>query len=112
MGQKSGNFRAVMTGKTYYQLESLEAMHIENHYVCASCWGTLITQRVKPEERLFKVICKKCGEDRGFVTREYAEKRRGESKVEAVEVRRNLGKVLGLKEKPIDLEKTIEKLWN
>lgn len=101
-----------MSGKNYDELESLEAPHIERDYVCAVCWGTLITQRADIKERLFKVVCPNCGEDKGFVTRTYVERRRAENGMEAVEAKHNLGKALGIKEKPLNLEKTIKKMWN
>ena len=100
-----------MQGDKYNELESQQAAQIEAHYVCAQCWGTLITQHVKGEGRLFKVLCPNCGEDRGFVTRDYAEKRRSDNKVEAVEAKHNLGKILGLPEKPFDREKVIDQMW-
>jgi len=100
-----------MQGKRYDEMTSLEATHTERFYVCAQCWGQLITQPSKGKHRCFSVFCPNCGEDRGFVTREYAERRKAEDHAEALEVRRNLGKQLGIEIKPIDVDQVIKDLW-
>jgi DNA-directed RNA polymerase subunit RPC12/RpoP len=100
-----------MQEKRYDELESQEAARIEANYVCAQCWRTLITQRVKGPERMFKVFCPKCGEDRGFVTRDYVERRKAENKLEAIEAAHNLGKILGLTEKPFNRDEAIKSMW-
>ena len=100
-----------MNGKKYNELESQEAAHIESECVCSKCWGTLITRRVKGKERLFKVVCPKCGGDQGFVTKEGVERRKTENKLEAIEAKHNLGKILGISEGPFDRKKEINKMW-
>jgi DNA-directed RNA polymerase subunit RPC12/RpoP len=101
-----------MQGKPYDELTSIEAQHTERNYVCAQCWGQLITQPSKGKGfKAFKVICPGCGEDRGFVTREYAERRKAEDRADANEARRNLGEALGIKREPFDLNREIERLY-
>jgi DNA-directed RNA polymerase subunit RPC12/RpoP len=101
-----------MQGKPYDELTSIEAQHTERNYVCAQCWGQLITQPSRGKDhKCFTVLCKSCGEDRGFVTREYAERRKAEDRADANEARRNLGEALGIKREPFDLNREIERLY-
>lgn len=74
---------------------------IVKHYVCAQCWGPLMQDfnPGKPKERRYKVTCPDCGEDRGFVTREFAEQRKAESGAKAREAAHNLGELLGIEKK-------------
>lgn len=62
------------------------ATTLVQRYCCAGCWGHLNTYH-EPGSRLVRVVCDKCGDGRGFVTKRYAEKRRSESFGEAFEVR-------------------------
>lgn len=100
-----------MDGKRYDELSVQEAKSIEDSHVCAQCWGPLTTLRSSIPDRTFKVICPNCGEDRGFVTREYAEKRKGESRMEAVEAQHNIGKQLGIKTEKHDRDQLIKELY-
>ena len=55
-------------------------------YVCSNCWGHL--QKWPEEDRMWLVICHRCGEEtKGYVTRYYAEGRRSESFAEKCETR-------------------------
>lgn len=106
-----------MDGKRYDELSGQEAREIETHYVCAQCWGPLTTLSSDVEKRLFKVICgNDCGEDRGFVRKEFAERRSAENSAEAMEARRNIGHLIGLPEREqLTKEKRdelIKEMWN
>lgn len=101
-----------MKGKPYDQLTITECDRLTRDYVCAQCWDQLIyelNRGVSP--KCYKVYCLKCGEDRGFVTRDYAERRKAESNAEALEAARNLGDLLGIKKQPFDQQEAINALW-
>ncbi len=66
-------------------------------YVCSSCWGNL--QRRPADDRQWVVYCPNCGNDQYYVTREYAERRRAESRADATEVNKLLQN-LGVLPKP------------
>lgn len=102
-----------MNGKPYNRLEAAEAQKIKRNYVCAQCWGELLIDfdKGQPKGSRHKVYCPICGEDRGFVTRDYAIQRKAESSAEANEAARNLGKLLGIEKEPVDREETINQLW-
>ena len=101
-----------MSGKPYDQLNMTDCDRLTRHYVCAQCWGTLIYELVRGKTpKRYKVFCQQCGEDRGFVTRDYADRRRAESGAEKIEAARNLGAALGIEKQPFDLEKSINQLW-
>jgi transcription elongation factor Elf1 len=101
-----------MQGKNYNELDLGEAQHLERHYVCAQCWGRLMIQISKGKDhKCFTVLCPNCGEDRGFVTQEYAEKRKAEDSFDAQEAKRNLGAALGFEQKPIDANRVIKELY-
>lgn len=61
-------------------------------YVCSTCWGHLLRF---PEGEMYRVECHNHKEETpGFVTKKYAERRRGESRVDVLEVKdmmRNVG---------------------
>jgi len=81
-----------------------------NKYVCSACWGDLETVRDPRDVTKYFVLCRKCkDETRGYVTKFYANRRRGESeseKLEAVKLLRSIGVL----EKPAP--KSIEQLKN
>lgn len=59
-----------------------------HEYVCSRCWGQLTL--LADKETRWKITCLKCGDDQGFVTREYAVQRQAESAAEAIEVKQLL----------------------
>ena len=101
-----------MNGKPYNQLEISECDKLIRNCVCSQCWGSLMYDLNKESEiKCYKVYCPKCGEDLGFVSRSYIEQKRGESHSEAMEAAKNIGGLLGIKEKEFDRDKTIRMLW-
>ena len=60
-------------------------------YVCSNCWGELETRADPRDYSMSFVICIKCQDDtKGYVTRYFANRRRGESEFEKLEVTRML----------------------
>jgi len=101
-----------MKGQRYDQLDYAEAEIIERDYVCAQCWGSLVSARNKrSQKKAFMAWCPRCGEDRGFVTRHYAETKRAEDAADRFDAERNLGELLGIKKEKLDPEKAINQLW-
>lgn len=101
-----------MKSKPYDRLTITECDVLVRDYVCAQCWGSLIyALNRKAKSKCYKVYCRECGEDRGFVTRDYATRRKAESNAEKREAERNLGNILGIKKQPFDLDKAINTLW-
>jgi len=76
--------------------------------VCAACYGPVVMQ-FAPWQK-YQVTCPKCGEDRGFVTRDWAEKRKAESHAELVEAKSNLAEAMGLNEPKKSTEKIKQEL--
>jgi len=74
--------------------------------VCAHCWGPLVRY---PDLDGWRVECSACGPGVGFVTRDYAERRRLESVAEKVEVERLLQSIGVLPRPPKRTEETILK---
>jgi len=81
-----------------FEMETYKAVGMVRDYVCAQCWGRLTTSKV-PNSRNLKVFCPKCGEDRGFVTYDYKDRRLAESALEEFEVSRNLASAMGMDQK-------------
>lgn len=83
----------------------------EAHYVCARCYGRLLVTDPHDGTRNMQVECSNpdCN-GQGFVTRNYAERRRSESSGEYIEAMHNLGKALGLKKKPRSEKEILEDL--
>lgn len=69
------------------------ARSVVKNYVCAGCYGQLV-ETYDRHERMSTVECPSCGPERGFVTREYADRRQAESRVERFEARWNLSKIM------------------
>lgn len=100
-----------MSNKPFDQLDIVECDQLIMHYVCAQCWGSLQFGLNKNSKvKKYKVYCPKCGEDRGFVTRKFADKKRVESRLEAIEAKRNIGNLLGIEEEQIDRDQAINML--
>ena len=97
--------------KDFDQLDITDCDKLIRNYVCSQCWGTLVYNLNKGTPKSYTVSCPKCGIDIGFVTRDYAERRRGESNAEAIEATRNIGGLLGIKPKQFDRDKVIKELW-
>lgn len=101
-----------MHGKPYDELDHIEAQTIKRDCVCAQCWGQLISGISKGKDfKAYKVYCPDCGEDRGFVSRDYVARKKSEDHAEAYEAKRNLGKALGIEITPIDPEQAIKELF-
>lgn len=64
------------------------AEKLQRYYVCAGCWGHLTLYHAP--ERMVRIVCDKCGDGRGFVTKRFAEGRRSDSIGEAMDVRKTL----------------------
>lgn len=102
-----------MQGKPYDELDHIEAQTIKRDCVCAQCWGQLIIGVSKGKDhKAYKVYCPECGEDRGFVSRDYVKRRKAEDKANAWDAKRNLANALGIEISPVDTEKAIKELWN
>lgn len=74
------------------------AYDLYKKYCCAHCFKPLTL--VRHGYNNIDVYCPDCGEDAGFVTFDYANKRKQESDFELAEAKRNLGKILGQVEPP------------
>ena len=55
-------------------------------HVCAQCWGALVERYTEGE---FSVICPRGCQPGGFVSREFADRRRAESDAQLAEVAHN-----------------------
>lgn len=70
--------------------------NIIRNYVCAQCWKTLITEDVK-QHGVVKITCPRCGDERGMVTREYADLCRANSRADLSDATKNLAQAMGIK---------------
>lgn len=101
-----------MNGQAFDELDYTDAERIASRNLCASCWQGLTVQRSENGKRFWKVTCQSCGDDRGFVSKDFVERRRNEDHWDAYEAKQNLGAALGIKPgKPVDVDKVINKLW-
>jgi hypothetical protein len=66
-------------------LDIAQALVVRERYVCAMCWGNLNVYFAHSGPA--RVTCDRCGDGQGFVTKRFAERRRNESRGEAIEVR-------------------------
>jgi hypothetical protein len=92
--------------KSQQVYDMAQALRIQLRYVCAGCWGELSIFPL-PGSPDNKVTCLICGDDRGVVTRAYAERRQAESLAELREARQNLR---GLIPAPESTQKSPEQL--
>jgi DNA-directed RNA polymerase subunit RPC12/RpoP len=70
----------------------LEAQNLQADYVCSRCWGHLVTRFVNGGA---VVTCAVCGENTpGFVTKQYAERRKQESAAEKAEAQHVLKDII------------------
>lgn len=74
-----------------------KALSIRDHYRCAGCWGflTIVPIKGKREDR---VTCERCGDERGFVTQSFVERRQSDSWGEYLEAKRNLKGIIPVEE--------------
>jgi len=101
-----------MQGKRYDELEYAEANSIRRYCVCSQCWGPLKVDFERGATRKkYKVYCEKCGEGRGFVSREYADRRKAEDANDARDARRNLEEALGMKSEKKSVEEISKLLY-
>ena len=99
-------------GKPYDELDYTEAQTIVRDCVCAQCWGQLISGISKGKDhKAYKVYCPECGEDRGFVSRDYVARKKAEDRLDGLEAKRNLASALGIEITPVDTEKAIKELY-
>lgn len=85
-----------------------------SRYVCSICWGDLeLRPAIHLENGWYFAVCKKCqDETRGYVTKYFVNRRRGESEFEKVNVT-HLLRHLGIIENPLkgksaaDLKKSL-----
>jgi len=76
-------------------LDDKQAEFTVRDYVCAWCWGNLL--KFPAPKRMWFVRCSKhLDETPGYVTKRYAERRRGESVGEKVDAKYNIGEQLGI----------------
>jgi len=93
-----------------------DARIIARDYVCAKCFGRLITpilKEISPNtgKEYVGVQCINCGPGTGFVTATYAEHKKDESRRELSEARRNLATIMGIETKAIPIEDA-KKIFN
>lgn len=79
------------TTHTEILLEITQALVVRERYVCAGCWGQLNVyfEHSGPA----RVTCDQCGDGRGFVAKRFVQRRREESRGEAIEVRELLKRI-------------------
>lgn len=98
-------------------LDPGEASRVKNHYVCAVCWGHLMSfYRVEEGKPPYvEVVCARAvdGKCSGttFVTKAYAERRRQESQAELWEARANLREILDLPQSGKTADELIDELF-
>jgi len=72
-----------------------------NRYACSICWGDLEMHNDLSNNSMVFVVCKKCqDETRGYVTKYFVNRRRGESEFEKINVT-HLMRKLGYIENPL-----------
>lgn len=89
-------------------LPDAQAEQTQRDYVCAGCWGRINIYYQKGG--LARVVCDKCGDGRGFVTKRYAERRREEDFAEASEVRRMLRQIKVITRQPKTTDELLKEL--
>jgi DNA-directed RNA polymerase subunit RPC12/RpoP len=72
-------------------LDIAQALVVRERYVCAGCWGGLNVYFSHSGPA--RVTCDYCGDGRGFVTKRFTDRRRQESRGEAIEVRELLTRI-------------------
>ncbi len=88
-------------------LELADANQIARKYVCSTCWGNLGV--FFSDNGLYKVVCLHDGcSYLGLVTRKYAEDQRTKSRIDLIEAKENLGKIMGIESENKD--KTVEEM--
>jgi len=68
------------------------AQTMRRDYCCAGCYGHLNAYAMPG--RLTRLVCDRCGDGRGFVTKRWAERRKSDSLGEAMDVTINLRGIL------------------
>jgi len=81
---------------TNFFAEFFQAQDIQLSYCCAGCWSFLNIYHA--DEHGYRVTCDRCGDDRGFVRKTWAEHRLSDNAGEAIEVRALLRKLKVLPE--------------
>ena len=78
-------------------MDEAEAVKFTHRYVCSTCWGDLVADRIDGQRYDRSVHCgnENCS-GAGFVTRKYVEKRRDDDHFDYLDAKRNLGEALGL----------------
>lgn len=75
-------------------VDELQAQRLVRDYVCAGCYGHLVTQFTKRGRDLRLVSCPACGDGRGFVTKRFADRQRSDSIEQAFVARKNLERAM------------------
>lgn len=94
-----------------------EALRLKHNYVCNICWGDIVIEQSRTEldkdgHLGTEVRCSNpdCS-GTGFVSKNYAERRKTESHFELIEARNNLSEVLGLeKREPKSVEQNLKEM--
>jgi hypothetical protein len=77
-------------------------------YVCSTCWGTLA---FRYESGQWYAICPECAEaTKGYTSKVFADRRRGESGAEFFEAERNLRVIMGLTHERQTIQKNLSDL--
>ena len=75
-------------------MESLDAelaRKTVKHYACSNCWGDLEIRPDITKPEMYFVVCQKCGDEtKGYVTKYFVNRRRGESEFEKRDVNKLL----------------------
>lgn len=83
-----------------YQVEPMSRAEVDEtlrECVCSNCWGTLVwDNQIEDGQQVTRVLCQTCRENtKGYVSRKFAERKRAESEVDLMVVKRNLGRFMG-----------------
>lgn len=70
-------------------LDTNKALLTVAKYSCSGCWGRLKATTDAPAGHM-NVTCTKCGDERGFTSQKFVEKRRNQDAIDAAEVKNNL----------------------